>query len=304
MDPGLRPGVLGFGDEGGASFLEHDDDLAGVLGWLVSGIRSGGYGKLISVYNTIDTGYRRQLDRWLSATESIDCEFIDQLKCACGIIGVVIQMNCSGQHVLKEFMPVNATNRQRKLLRFFGMKFHKNISAEDAGWEISRIMSNFANKEMWDRYLFVTRDFSTETDEVMPYDISELERIELPHGWDSQREVKNFQSEFVHFIVTDESPYSQPQPKIEFNGKSFCFTGKFGYGQRKDCVVAIEARGGLFSSYVAVGLDYLVIGALDSPCWVRDNYGRKIEKAILLRREQGRPAIVSEDHWQKCLDGG
>lgn len=200
-------------------------------------------------------------------------------------------------------MSAIATNRQRKLLRFFGMKFHKKLTAEAAGWEIARIMSNKANSEMWDRYLCLTHDFSTETDEVLPHDLAELERIELPPGWDSQKETRDFQSEFVHFILTDESPFDRPQPKIVFKGKRFCFTGKFAFGQRKSCVEAIEARGGEFSKNVAVGLDYLVIGTLGNPQWIRENYGRKIEKAILLRREQGIPAIVSEDHWLKCLGG-
>jgi len=200
-------------------------------------------------------------------------------------------------------MSAIATNRQRKLLKFFGMKFHKNMTAEAAGWEIARIISKQANKEMWDRYLFLTHDYSTETDEVLPYDLAELERVVLPPGWDSQKETRDFQSEFVHFILTDESPYDRPQPKIVFKGKKFCFSGKFDFGQRKSCVAAIEARGGEFSKNVAVGLDYLVIGTQGNPSWVRENYGRKIEKAILLRREQGRPSIVSEGHWLKSIGG-
>jgi len=47
---------------------------------------------------------------------------------------------------------------------------------------------------------------------------------------------------------------------------------------------------------VSADLDFLVIGTQGSRAWKRGSYGRKIEKAIFLRRENGKPAILSEDH--------
>jgi NAD-dependent DNA ligase len=45
-------------------------------------------------------------------------------------------------------------------------------------------------------------------------------------------------------------PLTKPVPKILFEGKSFCFTGKFAYGLRKDCEKAVELRGGVIADNV------------------------------------------------------
>ena len=198
-------------------------------------------------------------------------------------------------------MKAMATNRQRKLLHFFGVEIAREISVGAAGWEIAHIMSNERNADLWDRYLYLTKDFSAETDLVLPYDEGDLAKVELPPDWNSQKETRDFQSEFVHFILSDESPFDRPQPNLLFSDMSYCFTGKFEFGERSECVKRIEALGGTFSKSVVVGLDYLVIGALGNPTWARGSYGRKIEKAVLLRREKGVPAIVSEEHWLNCL---
>jgi len=190
------------------------------------------------------------------------------------------------------------------MLRFFGVEFHADISVGAANWEIRRLMSSKANATNWDKYLYLTKDFSRESDELLPHDLAEFRTLQLPDGWDSQKEVREFQSEFVEFILADESPFDMPQPRLQFAGKRFCFTGKFEFGPRTECVKSIEGLGGEFTKSVRVSTDYLVIGCLGNPTWVKDQYGRKIERAILLRREKGSPAIISENHWMKSIQSG
>ena len=71
----------------------------------------------------------------------------------------------------------------------------------------------------------------------------------------------------------------------------------------KECEEAIVARGGKIKGKAGVSqeTDYLVIGEEGSKAWKQDNYGRKIEAAIVSRREHGKPAIISEEHWAEAL---
>ena len=96
-------------------------------------------------------------------------------------------------------------------------------------------------------------------------------------------------------------PVDKPQPPIEFEGRSFCLTGKFVYGSMQECEETIAELGGSVESQPGRETDYLVIGELSSPDWVHTAFGRSIEKGVELR-EQGHPiTIVSEEHWVNSL---
>jgi NAD-dependent DNA ligase len=189
-----------------------------------------------------------------------------------------------------------ATNRQKKVLRFFGVPFHETITAGAAGWELGTIFSDEANSEQWRKYLFLTKDFDSDSDELAPYDSKALDEIEVPEDWSSRGAIQAFREEMVSHILASESPYDTPQPDVLFQGSSFCFTGKFDFGPRKACEDLIREKGGKVAKGVSGALDFLVIGTQGSHDWKRGAYGNKIEKAIVLRREHGNPAIISEDH--------
>jgi len=191
-----------------------------------------------------------------------------------------------------------ATNRQKKVLRFFGVRFHESISSGAAGWELGTIFADERNAERWRKYLYVTQDFGSETDELLPYEESDFDAVEVPEDWSAGNALQSFREEIAAQILASESPFDTPQPNVTFSGHTFCFTGKFDFGPRKACEALVEEKGGVVSKGVSVTLDYLVIGTQGSPSWKRRSYGSKIEKAVVLRRENGRPAIVSEDH---CL---
>jgi hypothetical protein len=201
---------------------------------------------------------------------------------------------------------MRATNRQKKLLRFFRTPFSPNISVGAAGWEIGGLMQNEEYREQWRRYLYLTKDFDSDTDELKPFDGREMANIQVPEDWSSSEAMHQFRDELVVSELADASPFDQPQPPVEFNGRSFIFTGKFSYGTRKSCQSAVTDRGGYAPSqkYVSPEIDYLVIGAEGSKVWKRGSYGNKIEAAILARREHGSPAIISEEHWASHLKNG
>ena len=193
-------------------------------------------------------------------------------------------------------MRTPATNRQKKVLTFFGVPFHASISKGAAGWEIGTIFSNDKNHEQWRKYLYLTKDFSDESDQPLLFNTKDFEKVIIPKDWSSREEIRVHQEEIVADILASESPFDNPQPDIIFYRRSFCFTGKFDFGPRKACEDLIVEKRGIPSKSVTSNLDFLVIGTQGSTHWKRGDYGSKIEKAILKRRNSGKPAIVSEDH--------
>ena len=198
---------------------------------------------------------------------------------------------------------IHASNRQRKLLRFFKVSFHPNISAGAAGWEIAAIMSSEECREQWRRYLFITSDFDSDTDTLKPFDMAALRAAQIPEDWSSGDALRQFRDELVADILNDESPFDRPQPEVLLTNRTFMFTGKFTFGTRKACQDAIVTRGGSAPDQKSVShlIDYLVIGTEGSKAWRKGAYGNKIEDAILARRDYGSPAIISEDHWIAAL---
>ena len=198
---------------------------------------------------------------------------------------------------------LRASNRQKKLLRFFEVSFSANISAGAAGWEIAAIMSNEDCREKWRCYLFLTSDFDSDSDLLKAFDKAALQTVQIPEGWSSSEAFRHFRDELVDDILHDESPFDRPQPSVLFPKHTFIFTGKFAFGTRKACQDAVVSCGGLAPDQKSVShlIDYLVIGTEGSKSWRRGTYGNKIEDAILSRRDYGSPAIISEEHWVVAL---
>lgn len=89
---------------------------------------------------------------------------------------------------------------------------------------------------------------------------------------------------------------------VEWEGRSFCFTGKFLYGARGVCEREVSARGGLPAANVVKDLDYLVIGTLAGPDWINSTYGRKIEQAMAKRSTGSMIQIICEEQWVDAIN--
>jgi NAD-dependent DNA ligase len=95
-------------------------------------------------------------------------------------------------------------------------------------------------------------------------------------------------------------PLCDPAPSLSFEGRTYCFTGTFIYGQRKDCERAVTERGGVCGG-LSRKTEILVIGAYATESWKHSSFGNKILQASDWR-DEGRPiAIVSEQHWTQAL---
>src|SRR5262249_503800 len=88
---------------------------------------------------------------------------------------------------------------------------------------------------------------------------------------------------------------------LSFRGKTFTFTGIFDFGTRDQCMRATRALGGRLtpSNAMTQGVDVLVVGIGGSPHYLWDTYGTKMRLANELRKQRGRPLIVSEYRWRK-----
>lgn len=89
-------------------------------------------------------------------------------------------------------------------------------------------------------------------------------------------------------------------PEIVIEGKTFCFTGVSNKATRNEIAEIICAHGGHYNDRVTNKTDYLIVGADGNPCWAFSCYGRKVEKAVDLRKEGHQIVIVHEyDFWDE-----
>lgn len=107
-------------------------------------------------------------------------------------------------------------------------------------------------------------------------------------------EVKNLQNKY------SVSGICAVSPELIFAGKTFSFTGTSSRAKRNDIAELIVNKGGLFNNNVTKKTDYLIVGGEGNPCWAFSCYGRKVEKAVQLRKEGAPIVIVHEnDFWDE-----
>jgi len=89
-------------------------------------------------------------------------------------------------------------------------------------------------------------------------------------------------------------------PEITFENKIFSFTGTSARATRNEIAEIINNKGGIFNNNVNKKTNYLIVGADGNPCWAYSCYGRKVEKAVQLRKAGSPIMIVHEnDFWDE-----
>ncbi|ASA96857.1 NAD-dependent DNA ligase [Anoxybacillus flavithermus] len=91
-------------------------------------------------------------------------------------------------------------------------------------------------------------------------------------------------------------------PEITFENKVFSFTGASTRATRNEIAKIIQNLGGIFNNNVTKDTNYLIVGGDGNPCWAFACYGRKVEKAIELRKK-GTPIIIvhENDFWDEVV---
>lgn len=144
-----------------------------------------------------------------------------------------------------------------------------------------------------------------------PYDeIDSLITAILADGRIDEQEHQQLKEFFAEFVsVLDERVIVSPPvleagtigglcascPEIEFEGSRFCFTGASARYTRTQFAAIVSRYGGQVVSSVSAKLTYLVVGADGNPCWAYACYGRKVAKAVELRKAGARLVIVHEN---------
>tara|TARA_R110001583_G_C5574165_1_gene402340 strand:- start:62 stop:751 length:690 start_codon:yes stop_codon:yes gene_type:complete len=90
--------------------------------------------------------------------------------------------------------------------------------------------------------------------------------------------------------------------KIEFENKSFCFTGKLAELKRTQAEREVRARSGYSQKVINNELTYLVLGSIPSSGWKHGNYGNKIVKAKQLIKNGADLKIISEKDFMFGLE--
>lgn len=128
-----------------------------------------------------------------------------------------------------------------------------------------------------------------------------------------QKVLLNIFSEFV--AITDNKTIVSPKitegtslvglcavcPEVSFGGTKFCFTGASGKYSRAEFSALVRSLGGDVVGSVSASLNYLVIGADGNPCWAYACYGRKVEKAVELRKQGARIVLVHEHDFHDAI---
>lgn len=110
----------------------------------------------------------------------------------------------------------------------------------------------------------------------------------------NEYEVKALQSKYLVSGICSVSP------EISFDNKFFSFTGTSSKKTRNEIAQIILEQGGQFNNNVTKSTDYLIVGGEGNPCWTYSCYGRKVEKAIQLRKDGSKIIIIHEnDFWDE-----
>jgi NAD-dependent DNA ligase len=90
-------------------------------------------------------------------------------------------------------------------------------------------------------------------------------------------------------------------PEITFAESTFCFTGASSKYSRTEFTSLVNSLGGEAMNGVSGKLNYLVIGADGNQAWAYACYGRKVEKAVELRKQGKRIVIVHENDFHDAI---
>lgn len=83
-------------------------------------------------------------------------------------------------------------------------------------------------------------------------------------------------------------------PDIVVDGKNFCITGILKSGSRSNLEKIISDFGGLYSKNPTQKTDYLIVGDNGNCAWAFACYGRKVEKAIEMRKKGHTIILIHE----------
>jgi len=193
-----------------------------------------------------------------------------------------------------------ATNRQVKVLKFFGLPIDEVLTKGLASSLVGQVFSDSGKRELWEKYVYVTGDCGSESADLKSFDV-ELDKITIPDDWwplpEPRKPTYKKHLQLAIDLLSEGSPFDTPVPEITLQNSYFAFTGTFVAGNRKSCMETTQQYGGHAQKGLNFDTDYLVVGDEGSNSWSHSKGGDKIQKAIIYRMEYGKPAIITEGDW-------
>ena len=114
--------------------------------------------------------------------------------------------------------------------------------------------------------------------------------------YETNQQIKNETSEIKIFGLCT------IDPNVTFENKTFCITGVLKRGNRENLQNDIIKLGGIPTESVNKKTDYLIIGDNGNPAWAFSCYGRKVEKALTMRKEGHTIMLIHEFDFADIVD--
>jgi hypothetical protein len=92
------------------------------------------------------------------------------------------------------------------------------------------------------------------------------------------------------------------EPNITIENKTFCITGILTRANREELKKDIINFGGKVTDNVSLKTDYLIVGDNGNPAWAYSCYGRKVEKALSLRKDGHNIMLIHEYDFFDFID--
>ncbi|MBE7693656.1 BRCT domain-containing protein [Tenacibaculum finnmarkense] len=98
------------------------------------------------------------------------------------------------------------------------------------------------------------------------------------------------------------SGHCTSDPEIELDGKTFCITGVLKSGNRTSLEKTISDLGGIPTRTLTKKTDYLIVGDNGNQAWAFACYGRKVEKALDLRKNGHKISLIHEFDFMDVIE--
>lgn len=110
---------------------------------------------------------------------------------------------------------------------------------------------------------------------------------------------KNIKNEISDINI---SAHCSTNPDIVLDGKTFCITGTLTTGTKANLEEKIDELGGISTKSVTQKTDYLIVADNGNKAWTFACYGRKVEKALSLRKKGNKITLIHESDFYNIIE--
>ncbi|MGH1470367.1 MAG: BRCT domain-containing protein [Cellvibrionaceae bacterium] len=245
------------------------------------------------------------LDVWLRSEEHLkkDGDVVDLLD----LIGDIIQDGIITSEELRElndlvddvinYKELDANSNEGQINELIGFLSGMIADNKIKDLEIEALSEWLVNnqdiKDIWPADIVIERLEAILADGI----ITKEEKSDLLESIKQITGVRFDESGIAHGMATEF--FEDSVEGVRHDGSCFCFTGTFVSGTRKVVESRAKNKGASTKKGVSKSVQYLVIGTLASRDWRFSSHGRKIEKALTLKKEGHPIKIITERTWIK-----